>query len=74
MEVSGQLNAAAALPHEKELIVPTGEKPLVIAHGCLKIVFSLPENRTTDITDVMPLHGSPSSDRGGKGSIPDQSM
>jgi hypothetical protein len=43
MEVSGQLNAAAALPQEKELIVPTGEEPFLSTHGLSDAVFSLPE-------------------------------
>jgi hypothetical protein len=42
MEVSGQLNAAAALPQEKELIVPTGEEPLVTAHGLSERCFLPP--------------------------------
>jgi hypothetical protein len=41
MEVSGQLNATAALPKEKELIVSTGEEPLVTAHGLSERFFLL---------------------------------
>jgi hypothetical protein len=43
--VSGQLNAAAALPQEKELIVPTGEEPLVNAHGLSERCF-LPSRKS----------------------------
>jgi hypothetical protein len=39
MEESDQLNAAAALPQEKELIVPTGEEPLATAHSLSEYCF-----------------------------------
>lgn len=74
MEVSGQLNAAAALSLVKELIVLTGEEPLVAAHGLSERRFLASRIELPILRTSGPFHGSPSSNRRGKVSIPDQSM